>query len=142
MKVDSEKLQKIVQIVFVALAIAILMKMASTIYPIWSNDPAVKYKIARDQIKLLAGAMDELRFDCGAFPSENQGLQALFQKPQEFSCKDYSPDGYLSDNELLMDPWGQRFQYRTDSKTYEIFSYGADRQAGGEAYSRDLSSKD
>jgi general secretion pathway protein G len=94
---------------------------------------------AKAQMKTIALALELFRTDTGAYPTTEQGLSALRQKPG------YGAEGwngpYLEEN-LPKDPWGREYQYLCpgvqNPEKYDLFSFGRDGQAGGEGDNADL----
>ena len=103
-----------------------------------------KVSTARTQIKSLEQALDQFRRDNGFYPSTEQGLQALVQKPDRAPVPaQYRPEGYLESRQLPRDPWGGEYVYlspASDGSGFEIICYGADGQPGGDGEDADLSS--
>jgi general secretion pathway protein G len=95
-------------------------------------------------IKSLEVAVSSYNIANG-LPTQAQGLNALINAPTIAPIpKNYPQGGYLSSTELPLDGWKRPFIYLTparDGKTrYEIISYGADGEPGGEGYDADMSS--
>ena len=95
------------------------------------------------QLQLFRQALKLYQMDNGAYPTQRQGLQALVAPstldPQP---KRFQPDGYLDRRELPLDPWGNPYVYiipGTRGETYEVLSYGADGQPGGDGKASDIS---
>lgn len=101
---------------------------------------------ARLQIKQLQTALQMYRTEQGRYPTQEQSLQALVQKPdREPVPRSYPAEGYLESSRVPMDPWGNEFIYLAPGRKgelYEILSYGSDREPGGEDDAADLSSSD
>ncbi|MCP4913137.1 MAG: type II secretion system major pseudopilin GspG [Oligoflexia bacterium] len=77
--------------------------------------------------------LGDYRYKCGTYPSTEQGLDALVQKPTAGKeCKKYPPDGFIQDGVLPVDPWDEDYLYKSDGKKYEIISIGPDREEGTE----------
>ena len=93
-------------------------------------------KAAKSQISLFETAIDTYRLDVGRFPTTQQGLDALREKPDDAD----NWDGPYLSKELPKDPWGEPYVYRypSDHSDYEIISYGADKQPGGEGDDADI----
>jgi general secretion pathway protein G len=88
-------------------------------------------KTARAQIDAFGKALDTYRLDVGHYPTTEQGLQALIDKPAS-ETKWSGP--YLQKN-VPPDPWGQPYQYKApgeNNRDYDIVSFGKDGQRGGE----------
>jgi general secretion pathway protein G len=95
-----------------------------------------KQKAAKAQISLFETALDTYRLDVGEFPTSDQGLQALREKPSDVD--DW--DGPYLPKEIPKDPWGNSYEYRHPGEhgDYDIISYGADGQPGGEEEEADV----
>ncbi len=93
-------------------------------------------KAAKSQISLFETAIDTYRLDVGRFPTTQQGLDALREKPDDAD----NWDGPYLSKELPLDPWGEYYVYKYPSEhsDYEIISYGADKQPGGEGDDADI----
>ena len=102
-----------------------------------------KVGAARAQIELLGTALDTFRLDVGRYPTTQEGLGSLRQKP--FSADRW--DGPYLKKEVPLDPWGRPYTYRgadafrgDSGRPYELFSYGADGAPGGDGDNRDVTS--
>jgi general secretion pathway protein G len=95
-------------------------------------------KAAKAQIELLGTALDTYRLDVGRYPSTQDGLQALTQRPGGVERW----DGPYLKKEVPADPWGKPYVYKSpgDHGPYDIISYGADGVPGGESNNRDITS--
>jgi general secretion pathway protein G len=95
-------------------------------------------KAAKAQIELFGTALDTFRLDVGRYPTTQEGLAALTQKP---ASADRWDGPYLK-KEVPPDPWGKPYLYKSpgDHGPYDIVSYGADGAPGGEDNNRDVNS--
>ena len=95
-----------------------------------------KQQAAQAQISNFSAALDAYRLDVGAYPSTEMGLQALRVQPEG----NESWDGPYLQKQLPPDPWKKEFVYRCpgDHGDYDIISYGADGQEGGEGDNEDV----
>ncbi|HEX9145447.1 MAG TPA: type II secretion system major pseudopilin GspG [Candidatus Binatia bacterium] len=102
------------------------------------QEEKAKLKAARAQIELLATALDTFRLDVGRYPTSEEGLQALRQKPGGLERW----DGPYLKKDLPLDPWGKPYNYKSpgDHGPYDITSYGADGVPGGDGDNRDITS--
>lgn len=93
-------------------------------------------KAARAQIDGLEKALDQYRLDTGHYPSTEQGLQALTERPSNES-KWSGP--YLKKG-VPPDPWGHPYVYRSPGEhgDFDLVSYGKDRQPGGTGEDADI----
>ncbi len=94
---------------------------------------------ARTDINNLVQALKLYKLDNQRYPSAEQGLDALVKKP---STGVVPPNWRAYLDKLPADPWGRPYQYIFPGVKGEvdIFSYGADGQAGGEGKNADLGS--
>jgi general secretion pathway protein G len=53
-------------------------------------------------------------------------------------CKDYPTNGFIEGEQVPKDPWDNDFIYESDGKTFNIYSYGPDGEAGGEGTDSDI----
>ena len=91
------------------------------------------------QMSSLADRLKEYRRHCGSYPTADQGLDALIQKPSGGKeCKRYNPGGYIEGGRLPKDPWDEDFIYESDGRKFNIFSLGQDREEGGEDKDADI----
>lgn len=95
-------------------------------------------KTTRAQIDGLQKALDQYRIDTGRYPSTEQGLAALNERPAD-EPKWGGP--YLSKG-VPKDPWGHDYQYRSPGEhgEYDLLSFGRDGRPGGEGEDADLTS--
>lgn len=104
-----------------------------------SQDKAMQGK-ARADIAVLEQALETYRLDNMAFPSDQQGLEALKTPPADLAQLDrYRQGGYV--RRLPQDPWGNPYQYRRNSEhggAFDVWTFGADGKAGGEGNDADI----
>jgi len=95
-----------------------------------------KQKAAKAQIELFGTALDALRLDVGRYPSTDEGLKALREKP---SGMDSWKGPYLP-KEIPMDPWNNSYVYKSPGEhgDYDLISYGLDKAPGGEGENEDV----
>ena len=95
---------------------------------------------AKAEITNIQNAMKFYRLDNFQYPTTEQGLDALVTKPNDPTIRNWKPGGYL--DRLPVDPWGNPYQYRRiNARSFEIFSWGADGQPGGEGADADISTR-
>lgn len=110
---------------------------------VFDNLQEGKVQTAKIQIKSISDRLKEFRRDCGYFPTSDQGLDALLEKPTGGrECKRYAPSGYIEGGKVPLDPWDGEYVYESDGKTFTIISYGNDNAEGGEGFDADINSKD
>ena len=122
----------------VVIVIVILVTLASIATPMYLNYISnANIGAAKSQVKLLADALTGYKTDNKDFPSEESGLQALVE-----NVDDLETWRYLQGS-LPKDPWGNEYVYRCpgeDNRPFEVISYGADGEIGGEGENADISS--
>ena len=93
-------------------------------------------KAARAQIDGFEKALEQYRIDTGHFPSTEQGLAALFVKPNN-EPKWTGP--YLR-KAPPPDAWGNAYQYKSPGEhgDFDLFSFGKDGRAGGSGEDADI----
>ena len=98
----------------------------------------------RNQIESLRLALQAYFLDCGQYPTETQGLNALWEKPVHAPVP-LRWDGPYVDRQIPKDPWGNTFTYKNPGEKnlpFSIVSFGADGKAGGEGANADIHSWD
>jgi general secretion pathway protein G len=95
-----------------------------------------KIKTAKAQIELLGAALDDFRLDNGRYPTTEEGLNALREKPGDLETW----DGPYLPKPVPMDPWGRPYHYQCPGEhgDYDLFSYGKDGVEGGEKDDQDI----
>lgn len=93
---------------------------------------------AKADIDAIGNALKFYRVDNFAYPSTEQGLEALVSKPNDPSVRNWKPGGYLES--MPRDPWGNPYQYLNPGNNGEIdvYSLGRDGQPGGEGLDADI----
>ena len=94
---------------------------------------------ARTDVNNLRQALKLYKLDNQRYPSAEQGLEALVRKPSA-GTPPSNWKAYL--DKLPADPWGRPYQYVNPGVKGEIdiFSFGADGTAGGDANNADIGS--
>jgi len=98
---------------------------------------------ARTQIDLLGLALDNYRLDNGVYPTTEQGLVALQEKPSREPLPLNWRGPYLK-KAVPLDPWGRPYLYKSPGEHnptgYDLFTFGRDGQPGGEDEDADITS--
>ena len=118
--------------------LAILGLLMSLVGPRVLNQlGGAKTKTAGIQIKDLEQSLEMYKLDVGRFPSTEEGLDALVNKPGN-AVGWNGP--YLKKSEVPLDPWNREYHYKYPGERGEldIFSYGQDGQAGGDGEDADV----
>ncbi|MFI4914652.1 MAG: type II secretion system major pseudopilin GspG [Steroidobacterales bacterium] len=93
----------------------------------------------KQDIQAMETALTLYKLDNFRYPTAEQGLAALVQKPNDPTIKNWRAGGYLK--HLNKDPWGNDYQYvipSTHNGDYDLYSLGADGQPGGEGVNADI----
>ena len=90
----------------------------------------------RVSAKQILRALTHYLDDCGAYPTTEQGLDALFEKPDRGPCAHWGPKPYLE--ALTKDGWGHYWNYEADTQAVKVTSFGADGLEGGTGEDEDL----
>ena len=124
----------------VLVVVVILGILAAIIVPRVMDRPDETRRVAaRADIQGISQALKLYRLDNGFYPSTDQGLLALVQKPTTNPVPgNWKQGGYVE--RLPKDPWGGDYQYLSPGVKGEIdvFSFGADRARGGEGNNADI----
>jgi len=86
-------------------------------------------------------ALKLYKLDNGRYPTTEQGLEALVAKPDSGKlAKNWRSGGYIDKGKIAKDPWGNDFLYLSPGVhgDFDITSYGADGEPGGEEYDKDI----
>ena len=124
----------------VLVVVAILGILAAIIVPrVMDRPDEAKRVAARADVGAIVQALKLYRLDNGFYPTTDQGLAALVQRPTTNPAPgNWKQGGYLE--RLPKDPWGSDYQYLQPGVRGEVdvFSLGADRARGGEANNADI----
>jgi len=126
----------------IMVVVVILGILAVLVVPkIMSRPDDARQVAARHDISAILQAMKLYRLDNNFYPSTDQGLAALVQRPTTQPVpNNWKSGGYLE--RLPRDPWGHDYQYLNPGLHGEIdvFSLGADGAPGGEGNAADIGS--
>lgn len=128
--------------------IAIIATLAAVVAPsVFRNVGDAKTASAKSQIEIFGLALNQYRLDVGAYPSTNQGLDALRTQPTTGGDDGMPPANwrgpYLS-RIVPSDPWGRPYVYRApgvvNPDSYDLYSLGKDGKPGGDGEDTDITS--
>ena len=125
----------------ILVVVVILGILAAVVVPRVMDRPDEARAVrARADIGQIVTALNMYRLDNFAYPSTEQGLQALVQTPP--GTPNWRAGGYL--DRLPIDPWGRPYLYLHPGRHGEIdvWSHGADGRPGGEGANADIGSWD
>lgn len=129
----------LIEIMVVVIIIGILV---SVIAPnVMGRPDTARREVTRSDLLAIGNALDMYRLDNGAYPSTDQGLDALIAKPSGFpEPRNWGPEPYLK--KMPVDQWGNDFVYVSDGGSFELASLAADGEEGGEDEAADLAYAD
>jgi general secretion pathway protein G len=100
-----------------------------------------KSTTARTQIELLSVALDGYRLDNGSYPTTEQGLSALRERPTRPPLPANWRGPYLR-KDVPVDPWGRPYVYRAPGErnpgAFDLGSLGRDGKVGGDGEDADI----
>jgi general secretion pathway protein G len=124
----------------IMVVVVILGILAALIVPkVISRPDEARITAARQDVATLAQALRLYKLDNFAYPTTDQGLQALVAKPAAAPIPaNWKTGGYLE--RLPKDPWGRDYRYLNPGRHGEIdvYSLGADGEPGGEGNDADI----
>ncbi len=128
----------------IMVVVVIMGILAALIVPkLMGRTDDARIMAAKQDISTLMQALKLYKLDNQRYPTTEQGLQALVTKPTVGPpANGWKTGGYI--DKLPKDPWGNPYQYLSPGIKGEIdiFSYGADGQAGGTGNDADIGSWD
>jgi general secretion pathway protein G len=127
------------------IVIVILGLLAGMLVPkIMDRPDEARITKAKLDIQAIESGLKLFKLDNGFYPTTEQGLRALVQKPEQRPVpKNYRSGGYLEASSAPRDPWDNEYIYRCpgeNNRDYEIISLGADGSEGGEGANADIKS--
>jgi|SRR5690625_5028043 len=132
----------LIEIMVVVVILAILGTFAVT--NIIDNPDKARVTKAQHDIRTLESALEMYRLDNFNYPSTEQGLRALVERPSgNPEPRNWKAGGYM--RKLPKDPWGNDYIYMGPQDTggrIQIISLGADGQTGGTGLNADISNLD
>ncbi len=135
---DSIVRRRAMTLVEVLAVVIILSLIAGTLLISFSGSVGeAKHELAKTGIGSIAAQLEKYHMKHGSFPTNDVGLQALTDGHAQPTASYYLSPGQLSD------PWKKPYLYVNpgpDGHPYEILSYGADGQRGGDGENADISS--
>jgi len=131
----------LIEIMVVLVIIAILGALIAP--QILGRVDEARVTAARQDIRTLGTALDFYKMDNFRYPTTEQGLQALVEKPDDPAVRNWRAGGYLKSTTVPKDPWGNEYRYlQPGSKggAYDLYSFGSDGETGGEGADADIGS--
>jgi len=129
----------LIEILVVVFIIGLLATIVS-VNVIGQTDTARITK-AKADLKEIEQGLHLYKLDNGMYPTTEQGIRALVQKPTSGpQPRKYNPEGYIG--KVPEDPWQNPYVYLSDGQAFVLKCLGADGEQGGEGKAADIDSKD
>lgn len=126
----------------IIVVVFILSLLVAIVAPkIMGKTDDAKIAQAKVQIRNFETALKMYKLDNGSYPTTEQGLDALINKPVTGQIPTgYRDGGYLEEHKIPMDPWGNPYVYLSPGAhgDFDIISFGADGKEGGEGKNADI----
>jgi general secretion pathway protein G len=130
----------------IIVVVFILSLLVAIVAPkIMGRTDDAKIADAKVQIKNFETALKLFKIDNGFYPTTEQGLESLIEKPTSGKVPEkYREGGYLEQKKIPLDPWGNQYIYVSPGihGDFDILSYGNDGREGGEGKDADIKSWD
>ncbi len=130
----------------IIVVVFILSLLVAIVAPkIMGRTDDAKIADAKVQIKNFETALKLYKIDNGSYPTTEQGLESLIEKPATGQIPGkYREGGYLEQKKIPLDPWGNPYMYVSPGVhgDFDILSYGGDGKEGGEGKDADIKSWD
>ena len=124
-------------LVEILVVIIIIGLLAALVGPrLFGKVSVAKLKATKAQIELFGTALDTFRLDVGRYPTTEEGLKMLREKPSGME----GWQGPYLPKEIPLDPWGRSYIYKAPGEhyDYDLISYGLDGAEGGEGENQDI----
>ena len=120
--------------------VAIIAILGAAVVPLVLDRPdQARVVKAKQDLNAIEASLELYKLDNFSYPSTDQGLDALVEKPTgDPEPANWNDSGYLK--KVPKDPWGRDYIYLSPGEVgaYDIVSLGRDGQEGGDSYDADL----
>jgi general secretion pathway protein G len=126
------------------MAVILIIGLVSTIVAINVFDRIEWARVETTKVKMrsVEASLDLFRFDQRTFPTTEQGLVALVERPGTGIVGFYPDSGYVRDREAIEDGWRRPFGYESPGARsraeYDLWSNGRDGVSGGDGVDEDI----
>ncbi len=130
----------LIEIIAVLVLLAfILMILAPNIF---NQMKKGQQKAVKIQIEAVKNALNAYYLDNATFPTTEQGLRALLEKPSIPPVPENWDGPYLEDKKVPVDPWNTQLRYQVpgvhNPDKYDLYSLGPDKAEGGADVNADI----
>ena len=122
----------------IMVVVVIIGLLAAAVVPqLMGNVDRAAIQRAKQDVRQIENSLNLYRLDNFRYPSTTEGLEALVTNPGEQAAPNWKRP-YLP--RMPLDPWEQPYQYVSPGQhgEFDVFTYGADRQEGGEEINADI----
>lgn len=136
---EDHRNQKGFSFIEIMIVIVIMAGIVAIVGPtLFGKLDEAKIDQARIQMKSLVSALDLYHLDNSSYPTTEQGLSALLDKPDLGVVPQNWRGPYLRSSKVPKDPWNNDYFYQSDGRSIVIKSLGADGQEGGDGIDADI----
>jgi len=140
---DSRKFRQAARgftLIEIMVVVVIIGLLAAFILPnVFGNVEKAQIAKVKGDIQGIETALTMYKLDNYKYPSTDLGLAALSQRPNDPTVRNWREGGYIK--RISKDPWGNPYQYLypgLHGQEYDLYSFGADGQEGGEGVNADI----
>ncbi len=141
---ENRKRERGFTLIELMVVLVILGILAGLIIPkVMGRPDDARRQKTRVQMESIETALRLYKLDNSNYPTTEQGLRALIEAPQAGTlARSWREGGYLEKGKLPKDGWGREYVYVSPGQhgEYDISSYGADGEPGGEGKNKDINS--
>lgn len=124
----------------VMVVVVILGILAAVVVPrVMDRPDQARITKVQNDIRAMESALNLYRLDNFNYPTTEQGLRALVERPSGDAARNWRNGGYI--DRLQRDPWGNEYQYLRpgrDNREFDLYSLGADGRPGGTGANADI----
>lgn len=131
---------------FTILEIIVVLLLLAAMYAVVGTNVGKQIENGRRstanvQLGIFKNLLKQYKIDNGTYPTTEQGLEALYKKP-ESAPEPTNWNGPYSEEDIPKDPWGRPYVYRSpgthNPDKYDVYSLGSDGKEGGEGDAADI----
>jgi len=133
------KMQRGFTLIEIMVVVVIIGLLAAVVtQQVMGNVDDARISKAKQDIRVMETALTLYKLDNFRFPTSEQGLTALVQKPADPNLSHWKEGGYVK--RVSKDPWGREYIYESPGThgEFDLYTLGADGQPGGEKVDADI----